>query len=78
MVPQERLAGEARAWAERLARGPAFGLAVTKKLVAARGDAMDLESATGRRGEIQAACMLDPNFREAYEAFRAKREARFE
>lgn len=76
VVPQEMLAGEARAWAERLARGPSFGLEVTKKLVQ-REAAMDLESAMAAEVEIQAACMLDPNFREAYEAFRAKREARF-
>ncbi len=28
--------------------------------------------------EAQAKCMLNPNFREAYEAFSEKREARFE
>ena len=76
VVPADRLADEARAWAERLARGPSFGLEVTKKLVL-REASMDLESALAAEVEIQAACMLDPNFREAYEAFRAKREARF-
>jgi len=76
VVPAERLAAEARAWAERLARGPSFGLEVTKKLVQ-REAAMDLESAMAAEVEIQAACMLDPNFREAYEAFRAKRDVRF-
>jgi enoyl-CoA hydratase/carnithine racemase len=76
VVPAERLAGEARSWAERLARGPAFGLEVTKKLVL-REAAMDVESAFAAEVEIQAACMLHPDFREAYEAFRAKREPRF-
>jgi enoyl-CoA hydratase/carnithine racemase len=76
VVPPESLAGEARAWAEKLARGPSFGLEVTKKLVQ-REAAMDLESAMAAEVEIQAACMLDPNFREAYEAFRAKREPKF-
>ncbi|MEE9155579.1 MAG: enoyl-CoA hydratase, partial [Gemmatimonadota bacterium] len=28
--------------------------------------------------EAQAVCMQDPNFREAYEAFKAKRPPRFE
>ena len=28
--------------------------------------------------EIQAACMEDPNFREAYEAFKAKRPPEFD
>ncbi len=76
VVPVDSLAGEAKAWAEKLAKGPSFGLEVTKKLVQ-REAAMDLESAMAAEVEIQAACMLDPNFREAYEAFRAKREPRF-
>jgi enoyl-CoA hydratase/carnithine racemase len=49
---------------------------VTKKLVL-REAALDLESALAAEVEIQAACMQDPNFREAYEAFVAKREPRF-
>jgi enoyl-CoA hydratase/carnithine racemase len=76
VVPADRLADEARGWAERLARGPSFGLEVTKKLVL-REASMDVESALAAEVEIQAACMLDPNFREAYEAFRAKREVKF-
>lgn len=76
VVPADRLAAEARSWAERLARGPSFGLEVTKKMVL-REATMDLESAMAAEVEIQAACMLDPNFREAYEAFRAKREVKF-
>jgi enoyl-CoA hydratase/carnithine racemase len=76
VVPGEELASEARAWAERLARGPSFGLEVTKKMVL-REAAMDFESALAAEVEIQAACMEDPNFREAYEAFKGKREPRF-
>jgi enoyl-CoA hydratase/carnithine racemase len=76
VVPDADLPAEARAWAERLARGPSFGLEVTKKMVL-REAAMDFESALAAEVEIQAACMEDPNFREAYEAFKAKREPRF-
>jgi enoyl-CoA hydratase/carnithine racemase len=76
VVPHAELQAAARSWAERLARGPSFGMEVTKKLVQ-REATMDLESAMAAEVEIQAACMLDPNFREAYEAFRAKREPRF-
>jgi enoyl-CoA hydratase/carnithine racemase len=76
VVPHAELPAAARSWAERLARGPSFGMEVTKKLVQ-REATMDLESAMAAEVEIQAACMLDPNFREAYEAFRAKREPRF-
>jgi enoyl-CoA hydratase/carnithine racemase len=76
VVAPENLLDEARGWAERLARGPSFGLEVTKKLVL-REAAMDLESAMAAETEIQAACMEDSNFREAYEAFIAKREPNF-
>jgi enoyl-CoA hydratase/carnithine racemase len=77
VVAPELLMDEARRWAERLARGPAFGLEVTKKMVL-REAAMDLDSALAAEVEIQAACMEDPNFREAYEAFKAKRPAEFD
>jgi enoyl-CoA hydratase/carnithine racemase len=43
-----------------------------------REAAMDLESAMAAEVEIQAACMEDPNFRRAYEAFRDKRKPEFE
>ena len=76
VVPDEELAAEARAWAERLARGPSFGLEVTKRMLL-REAAMDLESAMAAETEIQAACMQDPNFREAYDAFREKRPPEF-
>jgi len=77
VVAPERLLPEAREWAERLARGPSFGLEVTKRMLV-REMAMDVDSALAAEAEIQAACMEDPNFREAYEAFRAKRPPRFE
>ena len=76
VVPDEELQSAARTWAERLARGPSFGLEITKRMLL-REAAMDLESAMAAETEIQAACMQDPNFREAYEAFMAKREPVF-
>ena len=76
VVAGEELAAEARGWAERLARGPAFGLEVTKKLVL-REAAMDMESALAAEVEIQAACMEHSDFREAYEAFKEKRKPKF-
>jgi hypothetical protein len=39
---------------------------------------MDLVSAIEWEARAQAECMRSPNFREAYEAFRAKRDAQFE
>jgi enoyl-CoA hydratase/carnithine racemase len=76
MVPAERVLPEAVALAERLARGPLPALAVTKRALDAEAT-MDLEQALAHEAEVQAALMEHPNFREAYEAFRARREPRF-
>lgn len=76
VVPDAKLRDEARAWAERLAAGPSFALEVTKKMLY-REAAMDLDAALAAEVEIQSICMQDPNFREAYEAFRGRREPKF-
>lgn len=76
VLPSGEALPEATRLAERLAKGPSFGLEVTKKMLL-REAAMDVESALASEVEIQAACMEDPNFREAYEAFTAKRPAVF-
>ncbi len=76
VAAKDELPALARSWAERLARGPSFGLEVTKKMVL-REAAMDFESALQAEVEIQAACMEDPNFRESYDAFVAKRDPEF-
>jgi enoyl-CoA hydratase/carnithine racemase len=77
VVPAERLMLEATEVAVRLARGPSDALGVTKEALN-REAAMDLVSAIEYEARVQAQCMRHPNFREAYEAFRAKREPRFE
>ncbi len=76
VVPQERVLAEATALAEKLARGPAPALAVTKRALDAEA-VLPLEEAMRHEAEAQAALMEHPNFREAYEAFRAKREPKF-
>jgi enoyl-CoA hydratase/carnithine racemase len=76
VVPAERTLAEATAFAERLARGPSAALAVTKHALDLE-ETMDLDHALRYEAEAQAALMEHPNFREAYEAFRDKREARF-
>jgi enoyl-CoA hydratase/carnithine racemase len=76
IVPDRELLAEARAFAEKLAQGPSFGLEVTKDALN-REASMDLATAIEAEAQIQASLMLHPDFREAYEAFRAKREARF-
>ena len=76
VVPDADIAAAARAFAARLARGPAFALEITKDALN-REAAMDLPAALEAEAQIQASLMLYPDFREAYEAFRDKREARF-
>lgn len=77
VVPLNELKQVARDWAERLAKGPSFGLEVTKMMLY-RESSMDVESALAAETEIQATCMQDPNFREAYEAFVAERDPEFD
>jgi enoyl-CoA hydratase/carnithine racemase len=76
VVPQAQVLPEARAVAEQLARGPSVALGVTKQALEAE-TSLDLEAALAYEAEVQARLMQDPNFREAHEAFRAKRETRF-
>jgi enoyl-CoA hydratase/carnithine racemase len=76
VVAKDEVVDAARQLAEKLARGPSFGLEVTKKMLQ-REAAMDLESAMAAEVEIQAACMEDPNFRESYDAWKEKRKPEF-
>jgi enoyl-CoA hydratase/carnithine racemase len=77
VVPSERLMAEATTVAARLARGPSVALGVTKQALNEEA-AMGLVAAIEWEARAQAECMRHPNFREAYEAFRAKREPKFE
>jgi enoyl-CoA hydratase/carnithine racemase len=76
VVPQDQLLREARGLAERLARGPTLALGITKESLD-REASVDFVTALEAEAKAQARCMQSPNFREAYEAFRAKREPRF-
>jgi enoyl-CoA hydratase/carnithine racemase len=76
VVPAERVLAEATEWAARLGRGPAPALAVTKRALDAEAT-MTLDEALRYEADAQAELMMHPNFREAYEAFVAKRDARF-
>jgi enoyl-CoA hydratase/carnithine racemase len=76
VVEADTLAEEARRRAEALARGPSFALEITKDALN-REAHMDLATALEAEAQIQAALMLHPDFKEAYEAFRDKRPARF-
>jgi enoyl-CoA hydratase/carnithine racemase len=77
VVPQDRVMAEARAVAEQLARGPSEALGITKQALDAEAT-LDLEAALAYEAEVQARLMQGPNFREAHEAFRAKRKPEFD
>jgi enoyl-CoA hydratase/carnithine racemase len=76
VVAPEALPEAARVRAEELARGPSLAIAITKDALN-REAHMDLSSALENEAQIQAALMLHSDFKEAYEAFRDKRSARF-
>ncbi len=76
VVPVDEVLGEARKLAEKLARGPSYALGVTKQSLNQEAS-LDLASALQAEAEAQAVCMENPNFREAYEAFAAKRGVEF-
>lgn len=76
IVPAESLMGRAREWGGKLARGPAFGLMVTKQMLN-KALSFDLETALEAEAQAQAVCMQHPDFKESYNAWKEKREAKF-
>jgi enoyl-CoA hydratase/carnithine racemase len=76
VVAREQLDGETRALAERLRDGPDFATRMTKKMLDHEA-ALSFEDALEAEAQAQALCMQHPDYREAYEAFVAKRKPRF-
>jgi enoyl-CoA hydratase/carnithine racemase len=76
VVAPENLETTTRELAERLALGPGFALAKTKEMLNRESD-MNLAAALECEAQAQAICMQHPDYREAYEAFVAKRKAIF-
>ena len=76
VVPDAELEAATAEWARKLASGPSLGLAATKRMLNAEAS-MSLDSALSAEAWIQAECMRHPDYREAYEAFVAKRPANF-
>jgi enoyl-CoA hydratase/carnithine racemase len=76
VVGVDAVLAEARRFAEKLAKGPAFGIEMTKSLLD-REACLDFPGALILEAEAQSICMQHPDFREAYEAFVAKREPQF-
>ena len=77
VVPAAQLSATAREFAERLARGPAFALAKTKELLD-REASLSFAAALECEAQAQAICMQHPDYREAYDAFVAKRAPKFQ
>jgi enoyl-CoA hydratase/carnithine racemase len=67
----------ARAWADKLAAGPAFAHAMTKQMIESEAT-MGLADAIEAEAQAQALCMQHPDFAEAHAAFKEKRPARFQ
>ena len=76
VVAPEDLETETRALAERLARGPSFAIGITKEMLNRELD-VSLETALEWEAQAQAICMQHPDYREAYEAWVAKREPKY-
>jgi enoyl-CoA hydratase/carnithine racemase len=63
--------------ARQLAQGPSLALERTKDALN-REASMDLQAALESEAQLQASLMTHADFREAYEAFVAKRPPRFQ
>jgi enoyl-CoA hydratase/carnithine racemase len=63
-------------WALKLAKGPAFAHAMTKQMIESE-HAMTLAEAIEAEAQAQALCMQHPDFAEAHNAFKAKRDPKF-
>jgi len=77
IVSADKLIEEATTLARKLAAGPAFAHAMTKKMLDYEGH-VDFATAIEAEAQAQAICMQHPDFREAYDAWREKRAPRFE
>jgi len=76
VVPRDQLERVTREFAEKLASGPALGIAKTKEMLN-RELHMSFESALEAEAVAQALCMQTPDFKEAHAAFIEKRPAKF-
>jgi len=76
VVPDGEALAAATALARRLGQGPSFALEHTKAALD-REATMDLHAALEAEAQVQAALMTHADFREAYDAFVAKRPPKF-
>src|SRR5437762_8953877 len=76
VMPRAQLETATREFGEKLAHGPALGLAKTKEMLN-REMNMGFEAGLEAEAVTQALCMQTPDFEEAHAAFIEKREAKF-
>lgn len=72
VVPHDQCIVQAREIAQRLADGPAFAHGVTKQMLESE-HTMPLAAAIEAEAQAQAICMMHPDFRAAYDAWKAGR-----
>ena len=77
VVPDGDALKESMALARKLSQGPAFAHAMTKQMIEDEHD-MSLDEAIEAEAQAQAICMMHPDFKEAYDAIKAKRPPRFQ
>ncbi|HWK44012.1 MAG TPA: enoyl-CoA hydratase family protein [Stellaceae bacterium] len=77
LVGPDRLLAEATETAARLASGPGFAHAMTKRMLHQEWD-MGIDQAIEAEAQAQAICMATQDFTRAFEAFAAKRKPVFE
>ena len=73
VVPVEQCVPEARALAQKLAAGPAFAHGMTKQMLESE-HTMALAAAIEAEAQAQAICMMHPDFRAAYDAWKASKK----
>ncbi|MEZ4251002.1 MAG: enoyl-CoA hydratase-related protein [Polyangiales bacterium] len=76
VVEVEALRDEADAFARKLAKGPAFAHAMTKRMLEYEAH-VDFATAIEAEAQAQAICMQHPDFLEAHEAWKEKRAPRY-
>ncbi len=72
VVPHDACIVQAREIAAKLAAGPAFAHGVTKQMLESE-HTMPLAAAIEAEAQAQAICMMHPDFRAAYDAWKAKK-----
>ncbi len=76
VVEDDAVESQAMEMAQKLAKGPGMGLAITKRMLNAEAH-MEFGEAMQAEAWVQAECMKHPDYREAFEAFTEKREKDF-